>query len=76
MQKQALQNSYNQGILSLSGSIDLDSFEIEDEVATVQDAGRKMYALQESPPNVGDSLDLENSDDLNKIISRYETMLS
>ena len=59
----------------MSDSYDIDSYEIEDEIGDAQiheeDGINKEEAnhLNESPPPIGyDSLDLDNSDDLNKII--------
>lgn len=79
-------NSNKESLLSLSGSLDLDGYEIEDEVAAQLHDGRKKNTLDITSPTNGeriiedvtgitDSLDLENSDDLNKIIQRYENML-
>ena len=69
----------------MSGSLlDFDSQEIEDEVSKLIDVKKNSQVprnTNEENNNSGnengitDSLDLENSDDLNKIIQRYETML-
>jgi len=87
-------NKEGESLLSLSGSLDLDSYEIEDEVAIDATINQKNSSRHNSiPPEVvdeedncvesgsgsggaiGDSLDLDNSDDLNKIIQKYENML-
>jgi hypothetical protein len=55
--------------LSASGSIDLDSYEIEDEVAQLSDQKNfKNEPKVEDNNAISDSLDLDISDDLNKII--------
>ncbi len=83
-----------ESILSLSGSLlDLDSYEIEDEVNKLSDRSNNNKLGEPqidqnytdnsggsggdiNDQGIADSLDLDNSDDLNKIIQRYETMLS
>ncbi len=84
MSQNMLNTSSNKGsLLSLSNSLlDLDD-EIEDEVKNMSE--RSNSNKQNNTDNSGsgegvepiitDSLDLDNSDDLNKIIQKYETLL-
>ena len=87
-QNQMNTSSNKESLLSLSGSLlDLDSYEIEDEVKNLSERSSSIKQNdQHNTDNdevgegaeaaITDSLDLENSDDLNKIIQRYETLLS
>ena len=82
-------SSQKESLLSLSGSLlDLDSYEIEDEVKNFSERSNSIKQNDQvnnnendgmgegAEPAMTDSLDLDNSDDLNKIIQRYETLLS
>ena len=47
MKEQSSNESNKDSILSLSGSLDLDGYEIEDEVAQLQSEPKKVYKTQE-----------------------------
>jgi hypothetical protein len=65
--KHDVKSSNSSFLLSMSGSLDLDSYEIEDEVEkTIYSATSDK--IKSNSPKCFDSLDLDNSDDLNKII--------
>ena len=68
-------------LLSLSGSLDLDSYDIGDVIKNSNSEQRQFKKEVNKDSNssdnnggsiIADSLDLDNSDDLNKIIQKYE----
>lgn len=87
-QNQMNTSSNKESLLSLSSSLlDLDSYEIEDEVKNLSERSISNKQIEmNNTDNSGsgepgeamitDSLDLDNSDDLNKIIQKYENLLS
>jgi hypothetical protein len=70
-------------VLSLSGSLDLEIEDGEDEPSKVG-LNKDLSEIHDNNAGnesgngsiINDSLDLDNSDDLNKIIQKYETMLN
>ena len=77
-------SSNKESLLSLSGSLlDLETYEIEDEVKNLSERSNSLKqnntdnnVSDEGVEPSTDSLDLDNSDDLNKIIQKYENLLS